>query len=147
MSRFQTIAQQVIDLLKAGHAPVVIECWKSFWSNNATNDKLWNELFPPIVCETLRNTNNNENKAVIVKAGLKSLSLPFFEACITLQITSKDGKSSVESHRVLESAQTKLIYWGHRDRNYLKLFFTYLGYNVSEGNVAGKYGLLINFGR
>jgi len=146
--RFCRILQKVVDAFKEGQGPIVIESFSTYVKKIQFGDELWNRLFTKEQTQYIikRYGTNFELKT---KVSLNAkLPKPFQEAVIDLSIIP--GKELMPNYHHTVNIQGEeledLFFYGHRDRNYFVLFFRTLGYTVEEGNVSGKYGLLISLG-
>lgn len=143
--RFCHILQEVVAAIKKGQEPVVIESWGSYFGKMKFNDKLYNALF----------TEQDKNVIYPVydllefnaKATLNAeAAKPFLEATVQIEVVKNRHILLNKKVKIEPVWMRELVYFGHRDKNYFKLFFKTLGYRVEEGNVNNRHGLLISLG-
>lgn len=147
--RFQDILQQVITKLKLGHSPVVIESWGSHFRKIKAYDVFWSWVLTAEEYNQLLAHWDDKDLEIKSCTHLNAKSkTPFRAENASLTISLTSGNTEVlKKETVVPKNMTKcLIYYGYRDLNYFKIYFTKLGYNVTEGNVGDKYGLLISLG-
>ena len=107
---------------------------------------MWKRFVPDDKIAAFQSALLSEKAHLECKATLNvKLDQPFREAIVTIHVTENNKRTSVVkcATKVSDDMMSELVSWGYRDKNYLKLFFKSLGYDVSEGNVANKHGLLI----
>lgn len=146
--RFCRILQKVVDAFKEGQGPIVIESFSTYIKKIQVGDELWNRFFTKEQTQYIsRRYGTNFELKTKVSLNAK-LPKPFQEVVIELTIVPCNELSPYYRHTVNLKGEEleELFFYGHRDRNYFQLFFRTLGYVVEEGNVSGKYGLLISLG-
>lgn len=143
--RFQSLVKQVVEMLKNGHAPVVIESWNTYCQRNAKSDDFWSKMLPDYAYAKFCAYNDSPTKIELRPSLCGQLPMRA-EVRLTLHIHTSKTHIMCEPFCAPQEMLTQLIFWGHRDENYIRLLFAYLGYNVSKGNLSEKFGLLINFG-
>lgn len=143
-SRFVGISELVVDAIKRGQDPVVIESFTTSMRKAQPNDELWKDvftseessLFAPLWCK---------DKAEVKAALISEAEVPYRESIVTIKL----GKNQMQMTRTFTSDDNlmkRLMYFGNRDKNYFKIYFRQLGYHVSDGNVGERQGLLISLG-
>lgn len=151
--RFQTILQTVVEYLKRGQEPVVIESWNTRCKKMKPGDELWRNLFffsDDAAVQKCADLWDDENYTYKTTAGISAEPSSNF-AGVTVTFTFKrEHTGGTPAHTIQVDVQepivSSLTYFGWRDKNYHKLFFKSLGYHVEEGNLGDKHGLLISFG-
>lgn len=147
--RFIGILQKVADNFKKGQSPVVIESFNTYWQRVGAEDSVWDTILPDEARDDLRKACVRESSNVEMRASLNTqLEKPYLEANISVCISSRSCGRSTKKHTVTLPSEkmSQLVFFGYRDKNYLKLFFGSLGYSVSDGNMGNRYGLLITLG-
>jgi hypothetical protein len=148
--RFQCILEKVINKLKLGHEPVVIESWSSHFRKIKAYDVFWSWVLTAKEYDYLLTLWDDNGIDIKSCAQLNAESeTPFRgeDILLTIVVTQRHKELFRKSTTMPKNMATCLIYYGYRDMNYFKHYFTSLGYEVTEGNVGDKYGLLISLGK
>lgn len=148
--RFQCILGEVINKLKLGHEPVVIESWSSHFRKIKACDVFWSWVLTAEEYSHLLKLWDDNDANIKSCTQLNAESETPFRAedvLLTISVTKKHKEVFKKVTTMPRNMAKCLIYYGYRDLNYFKHYFTSLGYEVSEGNVGDKYGLLISLGK
>lgn len=143
--RYRGILNDVVDCMKKGQGPIVIESFATFLRRTNPESEVYGTLFTKKDINILKKHWNLKDGIEVQVSLNAELQKPFQEAKVSIKIPSE--KYSIKL-RLTESDEMmkQMVYFGHRDKNYFSLFFKTLGYSVKEGNLGDKYGLLISFG-
>lgn len=145
--RYKSILDKVVEELKNGNAPVVIESWSGKFKKIKPTDSIWTELFEEkskdMVSLFKDNTVEFHTRSYLDGNVRQDDFTPVIVSVIVKQAGDKIYQHATHA---TEELVNSLTYFGHRDKNYLTLIFKQLGYKVWEGDVAGKSGLLIALG-
>lgn len=142
--RFAHIVTTVIDMFRHGQNPVTIESWNTHSQKFKPTDEIWDKFMMPEETQKFREFCKKHAPVKITSKAILNADNPeLAEADVVVCVTG-DNSIFKDAYAVPKECMDELIYWGYKDKNYLKLFFSYLGYNVTEGQQNGKYGLLIS---
>lgn len=145
--RYKNILDKVVEELKNGNSPVVIENWSGKFRKTKPTDLIWTELFETKSNDMAKLFENNtaefHTRSYLNGNVRQNDFTPVIVSVIVKQAGDKIFQHAVHA---TEDLMDSLTYFGHRDKNYLMLIFNKLGYKVWEGDVAGKNGILIALG-
>ena len=146
--RFNNVLQAVVDNIKCGNEPVVLESFSSYFCKSTPTDKLWKSIFTEEEIDKIAARYWDDRDIEIKSRGTLNAKSdkPFLDASITITFTNGKKKLLEKTVSAPEWLLNELVYFGYRDCNYFKLYFKMLGYSVAEGNVGDKRGLLISLG-
>lgn len=151
MPRYNKILELVIEELKNGNSPVVIENWTTKFKKMKECDELWHLLLMNgarlDVAQNLLQSNSNAIMKIRSyldneNAG-KSGNIP---VAMRFSVEDKTEILLQDYFIVSDEITNTLTYFGHRDKNYISLFLKEMGYVIDEGCEANKNGLLITLG-
>lgn len=150
MPRYNKILELVVDELKKGNSPVVIENWTTKFRRLKGENLFWSDIRKCRinVDEIMEILDANDKASVSTRSYLdignaeQSHFLPVIVIIVAehKQVLLQD--SCVPSVEITDT----LTYFGHRDKNYISLLLKEMGYIVEEGSEANKNGLLITLG-
>lgn len=151
MPRYNKILELVVDELKKGNSPVVIENWTMKFKKMKDYDELWHLLRTSGVrVDVAQNViRENPNATMKTRSYLDNGSAGKGENFPVIILVSVEDKTKIllqDNVVASDDIANTLTYFGHRDKNYISLFLKEMGYMVKEGCEANKNGLLITLG-
>lgn len=144
-SRFQDLLKMVVESLKKGQEPTVIESFSTLLQKAKPNDELWKLMFTDADTEKIQKHWTFKDRVEIKVSLNAELPKPFQEARVSIKVKA-ENYSIKQAFHTGDDVMKYMVYFGYRDKNYIRLFFKSLGYQVQEGNVGDKFGLLISLG-
>ena len=121
--RYKAMLRKAIAQLREGQIPVVIESWNALWKRTSLDAPMWHNVLPLEALNVIRQARS-EQACIELLPRIETTS---YQPQITLKI-SVDGKTTyTKLFPVQEEALTQLVFWGHQDKNFLKILFDFFG--------------------